>query len=380
MSLYEKKNARSRWASFENPRGLKGQAAQENRGAKGHAFDSVGAGETVTLMETGESGVVRRIWMTVSDRTEAALRALVLRMYWDGETRPAVECPLADFHGHGLAALTPFENELFASPEGRSFNCFVPMPFLKGAVITLTNEGAKPLKHLFYDVDYTLEPLNPKTVLYFHAWWNRSREYALGEDLEILPKVTGGGRFLGMSVGLLLSEAYRGSWWGEGEVKVYLDGDGEYPTMAGTGVEDYIGTAWGQSRFVGRTQGSLEADMKAGRYTFYRLHTVDPIWFDQEIRVTLQTLGGAPGSEILKMIEQNAAVKVISSDGKEGFRKLNEDGEFTLTPESIGEGDPWYNFYRKDDYAWTAYFYLDRPVNELPEIPALPTRVAGMQK
>ena len=131
--------------------------------------------------------------------------------------------PFGDFFGVGLGRTTPFENALFANAEGRSFNCFIPMPFLKGAKITLTNESAKTLKLVFFDVDYNLVKGFDETPLYFHAKWNRDTTTALAQDYEILPAIQGKGRFIGASIGVNANPDYGKSWFGEGEVKVYLD-------------------------------------------------------------------------------------------------------------------------------------------------------------
>ena len=135
----------TRWITFENPTGAKGGGGKENQGAKGAAYRPIKAGETVALADLQGSGTLRRIWVTLGTRTPKALRSYVIRMYWDGAERPAVEAPFGDFFGaiHGRAL--PFESELFANPEGRSFNCWVPMPFRKGARVTFTNESAEEL-------------------------------------------------------------------------------------------------------------------------------------------------------------------------------------------------------------------------------------------
>lgn len=360
MNLYDlPANMRVRWASFENPKGDKGCGGLLNGGAKGHAFDSLGPGATVALAQIGESGVIRRIWITVSNRTEEVLRDLELRAYWDDSPTPSVCCPLANFFGFALNRLKAFESELFSSPEGRSFNCFIPMPFSQSARITLTNNSDKAISHVFYDIDYTLEPIMPGNFLYFHTYTQRQIGGTLHKDLAILPKVKGKGRFLGMSVGVQLDPIYEGSWWGEGEVKMYLDGDITSPTLVGTGVEDYIGTAWGQGTFSHRTQGCLEADFEEGRFCFYRFHTIDPIVFKQDLEVGLQTIGGAPCDKIMELQKQ-APMRIISSDGDRGFEMLNHPEGFVVDDLNRTKDNAWYNFYREDDYTWVAYFYLDR--------------------
>lgn len=154
MNLFEKAlGAQTRWSSFENVKAQRAGAALENNGAKGHAFDRLAAGETKTLLDVGGSGIVHRIWMTISDRSPEMLRSLRLDMTWDHASNPAVSVPLGDFFGIGLGRKAPFECALFSDPEGRSFNSFVPMPFRTAARISITNESGKDLSHLFYDIN-----------------------------------------------------------------------------------------------------------------------------------------------------------------------------------------------------------------------------------
>lgn len=366
------------WADFENQAAEKGRGGMTNKKAKGHAFDHLDAGATVTLMRAEGSGVVRRIWMTLSDRSPKMLRMLTLNMYWDDADTPAVSCPLGDFFGFALSQMTAYESALFSSPEGRSFNCFIPMPFYEGARITLTNESDVRLDRLFYDVDFTLEPLEPGKALYFHVYWHRESPTELTKDYVLLPTVKGHGRFLGTAIGVLSGPAYRHTWFGEGEVKMYLDGDDEYPTLAGTGIEDYIGTAWGQGVYAHSTQGSLISEIKEDRFCFYRWHTVDPIYFARELRVEVQQIGGADCQTVRALIQEGAKLKVVSSDSSAvGFACLYEIDGYALNDETAVES-AWYNFYREDDYTSVAYFYLDRPVSDLPPLPPLPARTMGM--
>src|SRR5690349_6688598 len=210
-------------------------------------------------MNYSGAGTIRRIWITVSRRTQATLRAIRLEMYWDGVSTPAVSAPLGDFFGVGLGRKTPFENALFSDPEGRSFTSYIPMPFRKGARVLLINESKSSI-HLFYDIDFLQVKEQKPGVLYFHTYWSRKSVSKLGEDFEILPYVKGKGRYLGMNMGIITDPSYQNSWWGEGEVKIFLDGDEELPTLNGTGTEDYIGTGWGQGKFAHLYQGCLVAD------------------------------------------------------------------------------------------------------------------------
>ena len=211
----------SRMSSMENLNGVKGQGGKRNNGAKGRAFTSVKAGGSQTLLETTGAGIIQRIWCTIDNRTPEMLRGLRLRMYWDASTTPAVDVPLGDFFCVGVGRVTPFQSALFASPEGRSFNCYIPMPFRSGAKVVLTNETTTDLSLLFFDVDFvTLAKPAENQPLYFHATWNR-KQYPVGQDVALLPTVKGRGRFLGVSVGLNVNPLYGDSWWGEGHHNVH---------------------------------------------------------------------------------------------------------------------------------------------------------------
>ena len=169
---------------------------------------------------------------------------------------------------------------------------------------------------------------------------------------------------------MLTNPAYEKSWWGEGEVKIYVDGDRDTPTLVGTGTEDYIGTAWGQGAYVNHYQGAPIASWDAGgRCTFYRFHVPDPIWFHDDIKVTIQQIGGAPKADVLRFKTAGAPLIPVSVDVG------NRDGGFASllsnrTPLENTKLDGWTNFYRSDDVAAVAYFYLDRAEGLLPIPPA----------
>jgi len=364
------------WVSFENPKGERGAGGHENRGAKGHPAEDMAPGETKVLLDFEGAGIVNRIWITVSQRSPVALRSLRLEMTWDGADRPAVAAPLGDFFGIGLGRRTPFENALFSDPEGRSFNCAIPMPFRKGARITLTNESAKAVT-LFYDVDLTRVSRHDDDVLYFHAHWNHNGGTKLGEDFEILPAVNGRGRFLGCNLGIVTDPAYGTSWFGEGEVKIYLDGDGALASLVGTGTEDYIGTAWGQGKFAHRFQGCPVADEANRQWAFYRYHIPDPVFFRTGCRVTIQQMGGDMSDKVKQYVAAGAQLIPVTVATANGMVKLFE------LPEPPAITDPafpagWTNFYRLDNYTATAYFYLDSPVSDLPPLAPLEVRLRGV--
>jgi hypothetical protein len=299
--------------------------------------------------------------MTFPDRSPRALRGLRLDMYWDGAKTPAVSAPVGDFFGVGLGQTATFQSALFSNPEGRSFNCYVPMPFRTAMKIVLTNESSADLNDLFYDVDYTLGDRHGAGVLYFHAHFRRENPTRVQQDYEILPRVEGRGRYLGTNVGVIVNqEQYFNTWWGEGEIKIYLDGDRELPTLVGTGTEDYIGTAWGQGQFANLYQGSPVADERAMRWCFYRYHVPDPVYFQRDVRVTMQQIGYLADHSRGGLIR--AGRKLYSAGPGLVEKDLKTDGKFE----------------RSDDWSSCAYFYLDRPENNLPPLAPVAKRVEGL--
>lgn len=360
------KDGSTRWSSFENPKARKGAGGAENKSAKGHAFEGLKAGASIALLNVEGSGVINRIWLTVQDRSPEMLRSLKIEMFWDGASKPAVSAPLGDFFSISHGRILAFENALFSSPEGRSFNCIIPMPFRKGARIIITNESNKDLTHLFYDINFTILKSLPKAALYFHCYWNRTAKTTVGKDFEILPKVNGKGRFLGANIGIITNPLYGDSWWGEGEVKVYLDGDQNLPTLNGTGAEDYIGAGWGLGAFIHNYQGCPVVDTATRQWSMYRFHIPDPIYFTQDCKVTIQVMGGYMRDQVRNMVKKDIPLQAVTVDIGGKLIKLLEPGAPSLSDPDFPDG--WVNFYREEDYCATAYFYLDKPVNNLPEI------------
>lgn len=358
----------TRWASPENPEGLKGRAGILNKGRKGRPCVPLKSGESLILAHaTGTSGIVRRLWITVDNRSPEVLRGLRIDIYWDGAIKPAVSSPFADFFGQGLGRCQTFESAFFSNPEGRSFNSIIPMPFRTGFRIVLTNQSPFDISMLFYDVNYTLgDPFLNSS--YLHAHWRREASTTLMQDYEVLPEVTGRGRYLGANFSVLVNTAtYLDAWWGEGECKVFLDGDADHPTLAGTGTEDYVGTAWGQGQYAHQFQGCHLAEPKQGQYAFYRYHVPDPIYFHRDIRVTFQQIGGAYSRVIHKIRDSGHQLIGSGSSLPAGvpMDMSPPDGAFPI-------------FERCDDWASCCYFYLDQPENNLPELLPSQERTRGL--
>jgi len=367
----------TRWVSFENRTGANGKGGAENRGGKGHPFDWLKPGERMTLVDVAGCGTIRRIWFTLSDRSPAVLRAIRLDIYWDHAAKPAVSAPFGDFFCTGLAMRTPFQNALFADPRGTSFNCFIPMPFRTGARMVVTNES-KVNELMFYDVDMTREAKQPADAAYFHAFWRREHMSRLGEAYEILPRVTGRGRFLGDNIGIIGDPVYGGTEPVEGEVKVYLDGDQKLPSLVGTGTEDYAGAGWGLSTFSDLYQGCTVADSVHKRWALYRLHVPDPIYFDRDCRVTIDDIGGGSTADVRKLVESGANLRPVTiTQESKVIYLLDQANPPSIRSAGFPEG--WVNFYRLDDYSSTVYFYLDRPESGLPALPAAGERIRGLE-
>ncbi|MEP7109447.1 MAG: glycoside hydrolase family 172 protein [Ferruginibacter sp.] len=380
-NLYEfDRNSSPRWSSFENMTAEKGRAAMENNGAKGHPSDGLNPGETKLLLNVKTQGIINRMWITIIDRSPEMLRSLKIEMFWDDAAKPAVSVPFGDFFGMGLGKTASFHNALFANPEGRSFICYIPMPFKKAARIQITNESKKRLSHIFYDVNFQELAKWNEDNLYFHAYWHRDTATELAKDFELLPPIKGKGRFLGVNIGVNSNPVYENYWWGEGEVKMYLDGDQAFPTLAGTGTEDYIGTAWGQGEFFNDYAGCLLANKDSMGWAFYRYHIPDPIFFKSGCRVTLQQIGGNRKELVAEL--QSKGVPLIPvglDDTKKQLQPLYERGKkVDLKDPSLPEG--FANFYRSDDVSATAYFYLGSAAVELPALQPLSLRLYNLKK
>jgi hypothetical protein len=366
----------TRWSSFENPSAAKGKGGAENKKAKGHPSEMFAPGETKTLLNVTGAGVIQRMWMTISDRSPQVLRSIKIEMYWDGAATPAVSVPLGDFFGLALGRKVAFQNALFSDPEGRSFTSYIPMPYRKSARIVLVNESSVTV-NLFYDVNFQQVKSHAQDILYFHAYWNRVEKTKLAEDYVILPQVKGKGRYLGTNMGIITDPLYEKSWWGEGEVKIYVDGDNDLPTLNGTGTEDYIGTGWGQGMFVHEYQGCLIADEPNRQWAFYRYHIPDPVYFSSNFKVTIQIMGGEMTDKVRGYEKNGAALIPVTVAGEKEFVKLFERNPVPkLSDPAFPQG--WTNFYRSDDVSSTAYFYLDSPVNGLPAIQPATIRAKGL--
>ncbi|HEX2912699.1 MAG TPA: glycoside hydrolase family 172 protein [Chloroflexia bacterium] len=318
-------NARTRSISAENFKGEKGQGGKATEGTGAKAARDLGQGWKVspsisisahslfTLAEIEGPGALQHLWMTTFP---THWRTLILRAYWDGENSPSIECPVGDFFCNGWGERCNVNSlPIVVNPAG-GFNSYWEMPFRRSARLTVENRGEEDAV-LYYQVDYTLTDV-PEDVAYFHARWNRANPLGYKEVYTILEGVKGKGHYVGT---YLAWQANNTGWWGEGEIKFYMDGDQEFPTICGTGTEDYFGGAWNwehprgeygvySTPFLGLPQ-VIKPDglyRSQQRFGMYRWHIMDPIRFDQDLRVTIQALGWRSGGRYLPLQDDIASV------------------------------------------------------------------------
>jgi hypothetical protein len=278
----------SRAISFENPTGEKGKggtaASPLGVGRKGSPARMIAPGEEVQLCDIQGPGTIRHIWATTLN-VPLTFRGAVLRAWWDDQAHPSIEAPLGDLFGFAHGKVMAYQSAVHSIGENAALNLWLPMPFTKRARLTLTNESTIPMA-LFYQIDYTLKDKHPSDVGRLHVLFRRENLTMKGKDFELLPKRTGKGRLLGSVIGVRYLDS---AWWGEGEMKAYIDGDTEFPTICGTGSEDYVGLSFGMQQTPFLYHGcSLNQNQFV---SMYRWHHLDPIFWQSDIRVTIQQIG-----------------------------------------------------------------------------------------
>jgi hypothetical protein len=324
-------DVQSRSISPENFSGEKGQGGMATNGTGQFAARELGQGwkvspsihidahSTFTLAEITGSGSVRSIWMTPTGNW----RWSVLRFYWDDETEPSVEVPVADFFASGWAKWDrcPLIDSAPVCVNPRcGFNCYWPMPFRKKCRITMENLADEKMT-LYYQINYALGEV-PANAAYFHAQFRRENPLHEKGTYTILDGVEGSGQYVGTYIAY---GAHNTGWWGEGEVKFYIDGDDKFPTICGTGTEDYFCGSYdfegqtpdGKTNFTEFTHpysGLAQVIRPDGlydsqtRFSLYRWHIPDPVRFNHDLKVTIQSLGWQSGGRYLKQQDDIASV------------------------------------------------------------------------
>ena len=342
------KHLKSRAISFENPDGSPGGggkiASPLGVGRKGAPARMVASGETIQIADIKGPGVLRHIWLATYDVPDT-MRGTVIRMYWDDQEHPSVEAPIGDFFGFAHGTSPPYASAVHSVGGRLALNIWLPMPFAKRARVTLTNEIGISIP-VFFQIDYTLGDNIGEDDGYLHAQFRREPVTQRGQDYELMPRRSGRGRYLGAVIGVRPSDT---KWWGEGEVKVYLDGDTQFPTIAGTGAEDYVGLSWGLQPntfpFHGANLVTRERT-DTGPVSMYRWHVSDPIVWNESIRITAQQIGLAATPENLpRSLEQYLGCLVE----------------------------------REDDWSSCAFWYEPTPSQPLEPLPSLATRLHDLE-
>ncbi len=317
-------SAVTRSISAENPTGAKGKGGMATEGTGADCARDLGQGwkvspsmvvpphETLTLADIEGQGAVQQIWITVTGHW----RYSILRMYWDDEETPSVEVPIGDFFCMGWGRYAQINSIPVAVNPGSALNCYWEMPFRRGARITLENLDDGP-QTVYWQINYTLTKV-PDDAAYLHAQFRRSNPLPYKQDHVLLDGVRGQGHYVGTYIAWGVNNC---GWWGEGEIKFYMDGDGEFPTICGTGTEDYFGGSYDfeyprgegycefSAPFVGlpqviRPDGLYDSQQRFG---MYRWHIMDPVRFQRDLRVTIQALGWRSGRRYLPLQDDIAS-------------------------------------------------------------------------
>lgn len=301
--------AQTRSISAENFTGDKGAGGRATDGHGARAARDLGQGwkvspaidiaprDTMTLAEITGPGAIQHIWMTVAP---VRWRQLVLRVYWDGEATPSIEVPLGDFFCNGWGVRCNITSMAVCVNPAGGFNCYWQMPFRQSARITLESLAPDEIKGFFYQITYTLTDV-PDDAAYLHAQWRRSNPLPYMGVHTLVDGISGQGHYVGTYIAWGVNN---NGWWGEGEIKFFMDGDDAFPTICGTGTEDYFGGAWnfehpqGQYGVFSSPYSGLPQVLTPNglyqsqqRFGMYRWHIMDPIRFQEDLRVTIQALG-----------------------------------------------------------------------------------------
>jgi hypothetical protein len=317
--------AKTRSISPENFTGEKGKGGMATEGTGAGCARDLGQGwkispsvvikpgETFTIADIDGPGAIQQIWMTPA----GDWRSNILRIFWDGQENPSVECPVGDFFASGWGKYAQLSSLAVCVNPGSAFNCYWEMPFRKKCIITLTNSSEKDMV-LYYQVNYTLTDI-PEDCAYFHARFNRVNPLPYKEVFTILDNVQGQGHYVGTYLAWGVNNI---GWWGEGEIKFFIDDDKEFPTICGTGTEDYFcgsynfenqetkqyqafTTPYAGLHQIIKPNGVYDSQMRFG---MYRWHIADPIRFDKDIKVTIQALGWRSGGRYLPLQDDIASV------------------------------------------------------------------------
>lgn len=324
QNLFRPSHMVSRSICAENPTGGKGMGGRAVEGTGAHAARDLGVGwkvnpylilqpnEETVLADIKGPGIIEQIWATPM----GPWRNLILRIYWDDQEHPSVECPFGDFFGLGWGKFRQISSLPVCVNPGSAFNSYWPMPFKKRCRVTITSLNEHP-HNFYYQINYALGEI-PEDSLYFHAQFRRTNPLPYKSVYTIVDGIKGRGQYVGTSMSWGSNNS---GWWGEGEIKFYLDGDKDFPTICGTGTEDYFCGSYNFENqetkqyqeystpyagfFVLKPDGLYQSQT---RFNMYRWHITDPVRFEKDLRVTIQALGWRSGGRYLPLQDDLASV------------------------------------------------------------------------
>ncbi len=354
-NIFRLSDARSRSISPENFTGEKGKGGMATQGTGAMASRDLGQTWKVspsiiiksktlyTLADIQQQGSVQHIWMTPTGNW----RYLIIRIYWDNEPTPSVEAPVGDFFCMGWGQYAPLSSLAVTVNPGSAFNCYWPMPFRKGCRITMENLADNDLS-LYYQIDY-IETKIPEDAAYFHAQFRRVHSLPYKQDYVLIDNIKGKGQYVGT---YLAYGAHSNGWWGEGEIKFFMDEDTKFPTINGTGTEDYFCGSYDFDTKVKTTDGAEKTQYTEfsspysgmpqvirgdghynimQRFGLYRWHITDPIRFEKSLKVTLQDLGWRHDGRYLPLQDDIASVVYwYQSEPYHTFSKLPARDELEI--------------------------------------------------
>ncbi len=324
-NLHLLSDAKTRSISPENLSGDKGKGGLATDGTGARCARDLGQGwkispsikvepgQTLEMANIAGPGAIQHIWLTPTGHW----RFSILRIYWDDQSQPSVECPVGDFFACGWQKYAQVSSLAVCVNPGSAFNCYWPMPFRKRCRITLTNIADEPMT-VYYQIDYALANV-PTDAAYFHAQFRRTNPLPYKQVYTIVDGIQGKGHYVGTYIAWGVNNT---GWWGEGEIKFYLDGDRDWPTICGTGTEDYFcgsynfenqsthqyqefSTPYSGLAQVIRPDGVYQSQQRFG---LYRWHITDPLRFEKDLRVTIQALGWRSGQRYLPLQDDIASV------------------------------------------------------------------------
>ena len=348
-NLYRLSNAKTRSISPENLTGEPGKGGMATleqgsakiaahdlgQGWKVNPFVVIEPGQTFTMAEITGAGAIQHIWMTPTGNW----RFSILRFYWDDEKEPSVEVPVGDFFGMGWGEYAHLNSLAVTVNPGSAFNCYWAMPFRKKCKITMENIAPEKMT-LYYQVDYTLTEV-PADAAYFHAQFRRNNP-TKGSLYTMIDGIKGKGQYVGTYMAWGVNN---NGWWGEGEIKFFMDGDDKFPTISGTGTEDYFcgsynfenrktkqyqefSTAYAGLHQVIRPDGMYASQQRFG---LYRWHVMDPIRFEKELKITIQDLGWRNGRPYLpQQSDISSVVFWYQNEPHASFPKLPAKNELEV--------------------------------------------------